>query len=144
MNNHNNKPKRGLVEMMTLINPNFKPNKLLIESEQNWMNDNNNLSLTDYDKDSIFFKKITDKLKSVIDDLYNEQDYTTLNTLYALLVKRSKGINEVLDLNNYEKKAELMKGKIDFLYDNHHYELLDKLDGIINNIFPTDDNDLNQ
>ena len=93
------------------------------------------------------FKAKAEKIKAVVDRLFNEEDYDILETLYRMMVERKKSSaiinptnrNKPVDEDHsmdYQKKAELIKGKIDFLFDNNHYEILDKVDKIINQIYP--------
>jgi hypothetical protein len=95
------------------------------------------------------FKAKAEKIKAVVDKLFNEEDYDILETLYRMMVERKKSSaiinptnrNKPVDEDHsvdYQRKADLIKGKIDFLFDNNHYEILDKVDKIINQIYPGD------
>lgn len=90
-----------------------------------------------------------DKLKLVIDDLLNNEDFDVLDTLYRLLIDRKKPIKSlqhVTEINagviqptfnsDYKKKADLLKEKIEFLFDNDHYDIIDKLNNIITKLSP--------
>lgn len=93
------------------------------------------------------YKQKVDRLKATIDDLYNEEDYEVLDTMYKFFVDRkanktapidpatSSPINEDAS-NDYRKKVELLKGKIDFLYNSNHFDIIDKVDDIIGRLFP--------
>jgi hypothetical protein len=91
------------------------------------------------------FKVKVDKIKAQVDKLFNEEDFDVIDTLYRLMVEKKK-TSPVLNTNpnqvnedhspEYQRKAELIKGKIDFLFDNNHYDILDKVDNIISQVFP--------
>jgi len=84
-----------------------------------------------------------DKLKIVIDKLYNNHEYDILDSLYRLLIDRKQlakqpmgvGVNEDIS-PEYEKKAELIKKKIDFLAGTSYSHLLNKVDELLNKLFP--------
>lgn len=108
--------------------------------------ENENANVTDYQPKSDVYKEKIDKIKKTIDDLYQEQDYNVLDTIYRLFVSRKGTSNPTTlqedDRNDYGKKVELLKGKIDFLYDNKHTDIIDKIDDIVNKLFP--DNEPNK
>ena len=73
------------------------------------------------------------------------QEFDVIDTLYRLLVDRKyKRVGSSLMVNEdntfeYQKKAELLKGKIDFLYDNNHFDVIDKINGVIGELLPDDE-----
>lgn len=95
------------------------------------------------------FKVKADKIKAQIDKLFSEEDFDIIDTLYRLMIERRKG-SPMLNTQphtqvdedhspDYQKKAELLKGKIDFLFDNNHYDVLEKIDNVIDQLFPSGD-----
>jgi hypothetical protein len=96
------------------------------------------LNIDAFGENSPEFKEIAEKIKSVIDDLYMDGDYDILQTLYKLIVDRKYHPSNVNEDNTQDpqKQAELLKGKIDFLRDNNHFDILNQLDDIISRLFP--------
>ena len=90
------------------------------------------------------------KIKKQIDDLMRSGDYDVIDTLYRLMVAREKqGGNQQPpqqmsegDSQEYQRKAELIKDKIDFLSNNDRNDLLDKIDGIITKIHPNNESEI--
>jgi len=125
--------KKILFENMLKINSNFRFKKGV---------ENENANIQDFEPQSNVYKEKTDKIKRTIDDLFNNQDYDVLDTMYRLFVSR-KGTSNPTTLqensNDYQKKVELLKGKIDFLYDNNHTDIIDKIDDIVNQLFPNNE-----
>jgi hypothetical protein len=103
--------------------------------------------LDSYDQDNPQFKDLAEKIKAVIDDLYVNGDYDILQTIYKLVVNRghkfipksAAAMSEGIGGEDYKIVAERLKGKIDFLRDNGHADILDKVDDIISRLFPMDD-----
>jgi len=103
------------------------------------------LNIEDYDESNPEYikryKERVYKLKSFMDDLLNQGEFEVLDTLYRLLIDRkSKAVTvgqPALTEDNssqYKQKIELLKNKIDFLYNNNHYDLIDKINAVIGNI----------
>jgi hypothetical protein len=97
------------------------------------------------------FKAKADKIKAVVDKLFNDEDFDIIETLYRMMVERRKGSPTIVKKSgeitedhsiDYQKKADLIKGKIDFLFDNNHYDVLDKVDKIINQLFPSGEEEI--
>jgi hypothetical protein len=99
---------------------------------------NEGLGIDDYGENSPVFKELAEKIKAVIDDLYTDGDYDVLQTLYKLIVDKRYHPSNVNEDNTQDpqKQAELLKGKIDFLRDNNHFDILDQIDDIISRLFP--------
>jgi len=101
------------------------------------------LRLGDDNPEDLKFK--ANKLKVAIDSLLNDEDFDVIDTLYRLLVDRNArspkiaGNKKPLSFDettsgvstDYQKKAELLKEKIEYLFDNNNYGVIDKLDNII-------------
>ncbi len=92
------------------------------------------------------YKPIIEKLKSFMDELLKTEEFDVIDTLYRLLLdkshKRANSKPLVVtedDSFEYQKKVELLKGKIDFLYDNNHYDIIDKINGIISQLLPDEE-----
>jgi hypothetical protein len=90
------------------------------------------------------FKAKAEKIKAVVDKLFNEEDFDIIETLYRMMVERRKGSPTIVKNSggitedhslDYQKKADLIKGKVDFLFDNNHYDVLDKIDKIMDQLF---------
>lgn len=83
-------------------------------------------------------QKVED-MKRVLDKLETEKDYQTLDALVGLLLGKkyrlgSKNVQEDHS-PEHKRKIELMKGKLDFFFNQDHYDLIDKLDQIFNKIY---------
>ncbi len=92
------------------------------------------------------YKVIIDKLKKKIDDLLNQGDFDSLDALYRLLVPKSERESSASEkmmniaeqqMPDNKKKSELLKGKIDFLAATNHYDIIEKLNNILDKIFPS-------
>jgi hypothetical protein len=62
----------------------------------------------------------------------------------ALAKRFKKGIEDeayISDGENNKKKAELLKGKIDFLVNTNHFDIIEKLDNLIDRMFPQSEYD---
>ncbi|MFA5366553.1 MAG: hypothetical protein WC333_01325 [Dehalococcoidia bacterium] len=63
----------------------------------------------------------------------------------ALAKRFKKGIEDEAyvpgEMDN-KKKAELLKGKIDFLMSTNHFDIIEKLDNLIDRMFPQSDHDM--
>jgi hypothetical protein len=146
-----------LFEMMEKINPDYKKPQLINEektSDKKILNENvitdKEINIDSNDPEGVNFnpedeknlyKEKSEKIKSTIDSLYADDEFDAIDTLYKLMVKRSKGINEDHS-PKYREKVESLKGKLDFLFDTDHYELIDKLDEILNELFPINDEEI--
>lgn len=89
-----------------------------------------------------------ERLKALMDDLLEKQEYEVLDTLYRLMIDRKKqvtptpmaeamgGINPYFkeDIDAYNKKVQSIKAKLDFLMNNMHFEYIDKIDTIMQKI----------
>lgn len=83
-------------------------------------------------------KNKVEDMKKVLDKLESEKDYETLNALVGLLLgKKYRAKNNLQEHHSeeHERKVDLMKGKLDFFFDNDHYDIIDKLDNIFNKLF---------
>lgn len=92
-----------------------------------------------YEDDIKQYQVKIEKLKAFMDELFKTQEFEVIDTLYRLLIDRKhKRAGATLvaedDSFEYQKKAELLKGKIDFLYDNNHYDVIDKINNVIGQI----------
>ncbi len=87
----------------------------------------------DTDEATIFNEK-KEQIKQVIDRLYQDEDYEVIQTLYRLIVDKKSTLREGED---YRRKVELLKGKIDFLYNTKHFDIIDNVDNIITKLFPS-------
>jgi hypothetical protein len=80
---------------------------------------------------------IKDKLDKIVNNPQNP-DYDAIPVLFNLIVdKKYKLGNRFLEedySDRHEKMVELMKGKIDFLYDNNRLDILEKINKIIDKI----------
>jgi hypothetical protein len=151
MKKENKATQQQLFEMLGKLDSNYK--QLISENQDRWIQNtvnpehakNEEVNVRDFEPQSDVYKEKTDKIKRTIDDLFNNQDYDVLDTMYRLFVSR-KGTSNPTTLqensNDYQKKVELLKGKIDFLYDNNHTDIIDKIDDIVNKLFP--DNEPNK
>jgi hypothetical protein len=86
-----------------------------------------------------------DKIKNAIDDLFNKQEFDVLDTLYRLLINKTKkiGLSQNVNEDNtqeYQKKAELIKEKVNFLFDNNNYDTINKIDNIMTKFSPKEKN----
>jgi len=126
-----------LHEMMGKVNPSYsKPQ--LNESEEIQLQ---NEAIPEVNKDKYIAQ--VDQIKQKLDNLLNtEEDFEVIDSLYRLLIKRvpkqsvtptMSTVNED-DSPDHKRKIDLMKGKLDFLYDNDHYDIIDKIDIIINKL----------
>jgi len=89
-----------------------------------------------------------ERLKAVIDTLLENHEYDVLDTLYRLMVDRKKQVPAIPmaeafggiapyfkeDVDAYNKKVESIKNKLDFLANNMSYEIIDKIDIILQKI----------
>jgi len=89
-----------------------------------------------------------ERLKAVLDDLLKNQEYEVLDTLYRLMVERKKQVTpmpmaEALgesptyfneDVQTYNKKADSIKAKLDLLVNDKHFDVIDKIDTILQKI----------
>lgn len=100
-----------------------------------------------YEPDLNIYKEKVQKIKAVIDKLFKTQEFDVIDTLYRLMVERTKKTPMMVrehDSPEYQKKAELLKGKIDFLFDGGHYDILDKIEKIIDGLFPKSETEMNE
>jgi len=91
------------------------------------------------------YKSRVIKIKEFVDSLLNQGEYDIIDTLFKLLIDRKKQVPASVNENNsfkYQEKVEHLKGKIDYLFDTNHYDILDKIDGIISKLFPISDEEL--
>jgi flagellin-specific chaperone FliS len=133
MENKKKSPRELLHEMMGKINPTF-----LNESEEKQPQ---NEAIPEVNKDKYIAQ--VDQIKQKLDSLLNtDEDFEVIDSLYRLLIKRvpkqnitptMSTVNED-DSPDHKRKIDLMKGKLDFLYDNDHYDIIDKIDMIINKL----------
>jgi hypothetical protein len=109
--------KKMLFEMMSKVNPDFKMVELT-------------------ESDNYVTKK--ERIKKVIDDLFQNGDYDVIDTLYRLLVDRKATASVMAEHHSpeYKNKLDKLKGKLDFLFNTDHYDMIDKIDAIINKIYP--------
>jgi hypothetical protein len=143
-----------LFENMVKLNPGFKMlnvnnlKKLVTEAEdkriQKVVNPENksiNEQFGGFD-----YKVIIDKLKKKIDDLLDQGDFDSLDALYRLLVPKSERESSASEkmmkiaeqqMPDNRRKSELLKGKIDFLAATNHYDIIEKLNNILDKIFPS-------
>lgn len=112
--------KKMLFEMMSKVNPDFKMVELT-------------------ESDNYVAKK--EKIKKVIDDLFQNGDYDVIDTLYRLLVDRKATTSVMTEHHSpeYKNKLDKLKGKLDFLFNSDHYDVIDKIDTILNKIYPQND-----
>jgi hypothetical protein len=98
-----------------------------------------------YDNDDVKQYQIrVEKLKAFMDELIKTQEYEVIDTLYRLLIDRKqKRVGTPLIAEDhspeYRRKMELLKGKIDFLYDGNHYDIIDKINDMIGQLLPYND-----
>lgn len=82
-------------------------------------------------------RMIKDKLDKLLNNPENP-DYDAIPVLFNLIVdKKYKLGNKFLEedySDKHERMVELMKGKIDFLYDGNRLDILEKIDKIIDKI----------
>lgn len=99
-----------------------------------------NEGIEDYFDESLYRTKV-ETLKKVIDKLFEDEDYDIIDTLYRLMVDRKAKRGAPLVVREeevspqYKRKAEMLKGKVDFLYDNSHYDILDAVDDLITKLY---------
>jgi hypothetical protein len=99
--------------------------------------------IEDYSDDIQQYQIRIEKLKSFMDELLKTQEFDVIDTLYRLLLDRShkRATSKPLVVTEdnsfeYQKKVELLKGKIDFLYDNNHFDVIDKINNVIGELLP--------
>jgi hypothetical protein len=98
--------------------------------------------------DTNLYKTRVAKIKEFIDSLLNQGELEVIDTLYRLLIDRkNKHVSVPNNVNEdnsseYQEKVEHLKGKIDYLFDTNHYDILDKIDDIISKLFPISDEEL--
>ena len=91
------------------------------------------------------YKSRVTKIKEFVDSLLNQGEYDIIDTLFKLLIDRKKQVPASVNENNsfeYQEKVEHLKGKIDYLFDTNHFDILDKIDDIISKLFPISDEEL--
>jgi hypothetical protein len=114
----------------------------------------------EYDETSQEFQNAyrikVEKLKAKMDELIKHNEYGAIDSLYRLLVDRKSqnsdankyAVAEESSLNysnpEQKRKAELLKGKIDFLFDTKKWDILNKVDKIISQLFPESNNTENE
>lgn len=140
--------KQLLFENMMKINSDFKLSenvKKIINNNISKKSINEEIGNINFEPNNPDYKIKIDKIKAVIDELFDNQDYDIIDTIYRLFVDRSQpkitpkpvgqSINEA-NISDYNKKAALLKGKIDFLLHNNHLDIIDKVDEILTKLFP--------
>lgn len=81
------------------------------------------------------------KIKQAIDDLLRHQMFDAIDGIYTVVVDRSskRRVPTALAEDSsaeYRMKVEKLKGKIDFLFNTNHLDIIDKVDAIIEKLFP--------
>lgn len=111
--------------------------------------ENEGFDMTQFSQNPEEYQEKAKKIKQTIDNLFLNNDYDIIDNMYKLFVGRKPEQNKLNTGNitehhspEYKRKAELIKGKIDFLFDNDHYDIIDKVDEIINKLFPDDESDM--
>ncbi len=105
------------------------------------------------DEGTDFYQNRTEELKKVIDDLFAHHDYEIIDTLYRLMIQRGakafqqpkNPVSNIMNENqivDYQNKVNQLKGKLDFLLNTKHFDILNKVDEIIDKLFPENDSDL--
>jgi len=128
-------------EYAIAFGPNFK---IWIENGGQKIDENDsNIIVTDKynDESKISEKEMVEIMKNKLDKIVNNpqsSDYDAIPILFNLIVdKKYKLGNKFLEedySDRHEKMVELMKGKIDFLYDNNRFDILQKINKIIDKI----------
>lgn len=110
---------------------------------------NEGFDMSQFSQNPEEYQEKAKKIKQTIDNLFLNNDYDIIDNMYKLFVGRKSEQNKLNTSNitehhspEYGKKAELIKGKIDFLFDNDHYDIIDKVNEIINKLFPDDESDM--
>lgn len=130
MKNLKKSNKNILFENMHKLNPDFKLKEELGDIPRK----------LDYTEKA--YQQKVEQIKKKLDQfLSDEEEWDTIDTLYRMLIYRKPQISRTKIAEHHsqphEKKIELMKGKLDFLFQNDYYELIDKLDKIINKLYPS-------
>ena len=89
--------KERLFENMIKLNPDFQIKGLLNENDYLTLpNNKTHVSLSDYNNENDYEKKINE-IKESLDVILNDKEYSVIDTLYNLLVRRSgKTIEETI------------------------------------------------
>ncbi len=100
------------------------------------------------------YQLMVDRIKKEIDNLIAKGEYEAIDVLYYFMVSKKgnfihnlgKGqpIKEPVPIAedasaDPQKRIELLKGKIDFLYDNKHFDVIEKLNTILDKLFPVNE-----
>lgn len=104
------------------------------------VNDKGKSGFNPNDENQLYINK-TQKVKNAIDGLLKDGEFDAIDTLMRLLGVK----NDNLDEHHspiYQQKADRIKGKIDFLFDTDHYDIIDKLDIIIDKLYPMNDEEI--
>lgn len=130
MKKQNKSPKDILYENMAKINPDFK--KPMNEAFEDVMKSDNRSQ----------YQKKVEQLKQKLDQLLgDESEWDIIDTLYRMLIYRKPKLSQSIAEHHspeHRKKVELMKGKLDFLFQNDYYDLIEKLNKILDKLYPYD------
>lgn len=127
--------KKILFENMGKLNPDFQTNENLTDFLYTTGQRNDTIENQFDDQ----YQTKVEKLKQIIDKLFDEKDYDVIDTLYRLLIgKTSAPAPASFSLKeNYLRscptKIKLIKGKIGFIFENRDITTINKVYDIINN-----------
>jgi hypothetical protein len=73
--------------------------------------------------------------KQDIESLIEDGDYTTILTIYDFLFDPPEQKIAEHHSPEHKQKVEKLKGKLDFLFQNDHYDIIDKLCQIVDQLY---------